>query len=66
MEHNLLAWMVAFGPHIELASTIRDRNNLHAFLESRRATHASLIDRVRGLGRGKPAEAELDLVCCTA
>jgi len=58
MDQNI-AWMLAGGAHLELASTLRDRQNLQAFLESRRATHVSLIDRVRGFARPKPADTDL-------
>ena len=64
METNLAAWMIAGGPRIELASTRRNREQLHTLLESRKADRVSLIDRI--LGRSRPKPAQLDLVCCAA
>jgi hypothetical protein len=65
MDTNISAWMIAGGPRIELQATIREREQLHAFRESQRAEQVGLIDRIRGIGRAKPA-TELDLVCCPA
>ena len=67
MDTNLAAWMIAGGPRIELHATQRDREQLHAFRESResqRVDRPSLIARIRHLVDAKPATAELH--CCPA
>jgi hypothetical protein len=64
MDPNIAAWMIAGGPRRELASTIREREQVHAFRESQRVERVSLIDRLRGIAR--PPQVETDLVCCTA
>ena len=64
MDTNLAAWMIAGGPRVELQATLREREQLHALLESRKADHVSLIDRIRG--RIRSNAAEVDLVCCPA
>jgi hypothetical protein len=64
LDTNIAAWMIAGGPRIELQSTIREREQLHAFRASQHVERVSLIDRLRGITRPKPAE--VDLVCCAA
>ena len=64
MDTNIAAWMIAGGPRVELRATAREREQLHALLESRRADHVGLIDRI--LGRSRPKGIDLDLVCCPA
>lgn len=64
MDTNLAAWMIAGGPQIKDPHAARDREQLHAFLESQHVDRPSLIDRIRGISR--PRQAEVDLVCCPA
>ena len=64
MDMNLAAWMIAGGPRVELRATAREREQLHVLLESRKADHVGLIDRI--LGRIRPTTVEADLVCCPA
>ena len=64
MDKNLAAWMIAGGLQIELRSTIREREQLHAFRESQRVNRVGLMDRLRGMTKTRPAE--VDLVCCPA
>jgi len=48
MDPNIAAWMIAGGPHMELQATRRDREQLHAFLDSQRAEPGpSVIERIR-------------------
>ena len=67
MDPNIAAWMIAGGPRVELASQRRDREQLHAYLESQRVTNAdrpTWLDRLRGVRPIRQAQA--DLVCCAA
>ena len=68
MDKNIAAWMIAGGPRIELQSTIREREQLHALRESQRVERLGLIDRLRGITKPKTVEltADADLVCCAA
>ena len=57
MEQNLAAWMINGGPR-EDPHAARDRAQLHAFLESRRAARAGqpgLISRIRQIVRPNAA-----------
>jgi hypothetical protein len=76
MDTNLAAWMIAGGPRIAHPHAARDREQLVAFLESRRAARlesrraaigapAGLVERFRRLVRPAPA-ACADLGCCPA
>jgi hypothetical protein len=64
MDTNLAAWMIAGGPRIDLQATQRDREQLYALRESRKAEHVGWMDRI--LGRSRPRTVEIDLVCCPA
>jgi hypothetical protein len=64
MDTNIAAWLAGGDPRIETRSMQREREQLHAFRESRRVMRPSLIDRLRGSSRRR--EDEIDLVCCTA
>ena len=68
IDTNIAAWMIAGGPRIELQSTIRERDQLHAFRASQRVERVSLIDRLRGITKPRTVDltAEVDLVCCAA
>jgi hypothetical protein len=67
MAQNFAAWMIAGGPRSEDPHAARDREQLHAFLESRRAAHSrqmGLITRLRQIVQ--PAASRPDPVCCPA
>jgi hypothetical protein len=66
MDTNIAAWMIAGGPRIELAAERREREQLHAYLESRRATEGGpgLVERLRHAIR--PTTAAVDPACCPA
>ena len=64
MDTNIAAWMIAGGPRIELRATQREREQLHAYLDSQRAETASLVDRIRRLVQ--PRRADSDLSSCPA
>jgi hypothetical protein len=67
MEQNLAAWMIAGGPRSEDPHAARDREQLHDFLESRRAARAEqlgLIARLRQIVQ--PTAARPDPACCPA
>lgn len=67
MDTNIAAWMIGGGPHLETHAEQRDRQQLHAFLESQRiaaAARPSLIDRFRSVVR--PASHDADIACCPA
>ena len=64
MDTNIAAWMIAGGPRIELRATQREREQLHAYLDSQRAETASLVDRIRRLVQLRRADS--DLGCCPA
>ena len=64
MDTNIAAWMIAGGPRIELRSTQREREQLHAYLDRQRVEQASLVDRLRRLVQ--PRRADSDLSCCPA
>jgi len=54
MDPNIAAWMIAGGPRMELQATRRDREHLHAYLDSQRSEPGpSVIERIRG--RLRPA-----------
>jgi hypothetical protein len=67
MEPNLAAWMIAGGPRSEDPHAARDREQLHEFLESRRATRTEqpgLMTRLRQIVQ--PNAARPDPACCPA
>ena len=64
MDTNIAAWMIAGGPRIELRSTQREREQLHAYLDRQRVEPASLVERIRRLVQ--PRRADTDLSCCSA
>jgi hypothetical protein len=64
MDTNIAAWLAGGDPRIETRSAQREREQLHAFRESRRVSRPTLIDRLRGISRR--SDSEVDLVCCTA
>ena len=65
MEPNIAAWMIAGGPHVETERSRREREQLHAFLETQRATDrgpgffARIRLAVRPVAPAEPA-------CCPA
>ena len=65
MDHNIAAWMIAGGPHVETHRSRREREQLHAFLESRHAPErgARLIARIREIVR---PVAATEPACCAA
>ncbi len=76
MDSNLAAWMIAGGPRIANPHEARDREQLMALRESRRAARAEtrriaigaptgFVERFRRLVRPAPA-ACADLGCCPA
>ena len=72
MEPNIAAWMIAGGPHIELQAAQRDREHLHAWLQSQRSEPGPTFierirERVRPAARTVPAGAIcLDAAACVA
>jgi hypothetical protein len=67
MEQNFAAWMIGGGTRSEDPHAARDRQQLHAFLESRHAARAarpSLIGRIRQIVQ--PSAARQDPACCPA
>jgi len=67
MESNLAAWMVGGGPRSADPHDARDREQLRAFLESRRAARAErlgLITRLRQIVQ--PNASRPDPACCPA
>jgi hypothetical protein len=68
VDPNIAAWMIGGGPRIELASVRRDREQLHAYLDSQRdlATQSGpgLVARIARIVR--PAPACPDPACCPA
>jgi hypothetical protein len=65
MDTNIAAWMIAGGPRLEAAQGQREREQLHAYLDSQRAAEhgPGLIERIRGLVRPTvPAQP----ACCPA
>ena len=66
MDHNIAAWMIAGGPRIETMQSRREREQLHAYLESQAsAAHGpSFVARLRDLVR--PAAAPVEPACCPA
>jgi len=67
MDTHVAVWMIAGGPHVETRASRREREQLHAFLESRREAGAGrpgLLDRIRAIARPQPAGN--DLACCPA
>lgn len=66
MDHNIAAWMIAGGPRIETVRSRREREQLHAFLESQAGADPgpSLAARLRQLVR--PATAPVEATCCPA
>ena len=67
MDPNIAAWMIAGGPHVERPSERREREQLQAFLESRRGAEPgpTLVDRLRSALRPAPQPC-LDPACCPA
>ena len=65
MDHNIAAWMIAGGPHVETERTRRDREQLHAFLESHRADERgpNVLERIRLFVRPGAATQP---ACCPA
>jgi len=67
MDQNLAAWMIAGGPRSENPHAARDREQLRAYLESRRAPRAEqpgLITRIREIVQ--PNASRPDPACCPA
>jgi len=65
MDTNIAAWMIAGGPRLETKQSRREREQLHAYLESQHADERgpSLAERIRALVRPTaPAPAS----CCAA
>ena len=62
MHDSLAAWLIAGS--VELPSRVRDRQNLQALLEIRRARRLSFVDRLRGVSQRNRAEP--DLAPCVA
>ena len=67
MDPNISAWMIAGGPRIELQSERREREQLHAYLESQRVTAATLglVERIARIVRPAPTTCP-DPACCPA
>ena len=65
MDHNIAAWMIAGGPHVETQQTQREREQLHAFIESHRAAERgpSVLERIRLYVR---PVASTEPACCPA
>ena len=65
MDHNIAAWMIAGGPHVETLQTQREREQLHAFLESHRAAERgpNVLERFRLFVR---PVAATEPACCPA
>jgi len=67
MDTNITAWMIAGGPTIELASERRNREQLHAFLESQRtAPHGPGLFTRLAMRFGRPGPAPIEPACCPA
>ena len=67
MDQNFSAWMIAGGTRSEDPHTARDREQLHALLESRRVirpAQPSLFARIREIVQ--PTAARHDPACCPA
>jgi hypothetical protein len=66
MSHPYAALMLADLILAERDAELRNRQAAHVFLESRRATHPSFIDRVRHLAGARSASpaALADCVAC--
>ena len=67
MDTNVVAWMIAGGPHVETQAQAREREHLYAFRESQRVVQSErpgLFARIRSLVNGTAAEPEF--VCCPA
>ena len=65
LDHNIAAWMIAGGPHVETQRSRREREQLHALLESQRADEPGpgVVDRIRLLVR---PTAPVEPACCPA
>ncbi len=64
---NVAAWMIAGGPQIETRQSRLEREQLHAFRESRRVVHEDdpgILERIRSFVRPESRTAEP--VCCPA
>jgi hypothetical protein len=65
MEHNIAAWMIAGGPRTETQQSRREREQLHAYLESHRVDEhrpgflARMRRSIRPVAPAEPA-------CCPA
>jgi len=66
MSHPYAALMLADLILAERDADLRNRQAAHAFLESRRATHRSFVDRIRHLAGPRPTSpaALADCVAC--
>jgi hypothetical protein len=66
MDTNIAAWMIGGGPRIQLTSERRQREQLHAYLESQRAIESEpgLVQRIREAIR--PTASAVDPACCPA
>jgi hypothetical protein len=66
MSHPYAALMLADLILAERDADLRNRQAAHAFLESRRATHPSFVDRIRHFAGARPASspALADCVAC--
>ena len=64
MDTNISAWLIGGGPRLELESTRREREQLHAFRESQRlAAEPTLVERlIRAIRPERPVEP----ACCPA
>lgn len=65
MSHPYAALMLADLILAERDADLRNRQAAHAFLESRRATHPSFVDRIRHLAARRP-ESKAALADCVA
>lgn len=65
MDHNVAAWMIAGGPRVETQQDRREREQLHAYLDSQRAPERApgLVARIRDLVR---PIAVAEPACCPA
>jgi hypothetical protein len=65
MDHNIAAWMIAGGPHVETRQTQREREQLHAFVEGQRTVERGpgLLARFREIVR---PVAATEPACCPA
>jgi hypothetical protein len=66
MDPNIAAWMIAGGPRLENRHAARDREQLHALLESQRVTspEPGLLARLARFVRVESTRP--DPACCPA